>query len=563
MPQEVALQQEVLGDEQKVCNGTPSPAEGDTWLAPPNGAGPRCRESARMRKTHCSVGKIWRERARSGCKPRPYQSSRVRSAIVRNSMKAGRVVGGGVCALALVLGVGCESRSSGEPGPCYGSPYVYTNNLGQSVCDLDETGRPVPRGSLVSRQDAGTEPPSSSQAAGDDRPTTSGTASLLPDAGPSAESNSDLDEVAEPACPGCLIDGQCLTAGVKNPDKACEECAPNLDAYEWSPTAGKACDDGQYCTIDDHCEAGVCVGMARECEDGVACNGISVCDEDEDECSEDENQCGATALCDTATDTCVNTCLGCVVATICVPVGATLAGNPCLVCDPAQSSTSYSLAVGAPCGVGKSECSGQDLCNAQGQCVPNHLPSGSPCDGGGGQCQEGQCLQLVPDGRSCTRSASCRSGQCRAFFADNDRDGFAPAGAAEERFCTAAPHAFFTVTRPASPTTTDCDDTSALRFPAQPLHFEDPTNGSYDYDCSGSTSTAIQPHGACGIRSNPSTGVLECTGDGYVPFDALPFTGVPVAGDCGEDIILIRCIPNPVNGSCTIGTATDARLACH
>ena len=44
-----------------------------------------------------------------------------------------------------------------------------------------------------------------------------------------------------------------------------------------------ACDDGQYCTVDDACSAGACSGVARVCSDGIECTADS-CDEDADSC---------------------------------------------------------------------------------------------------------------------------------------------------------------------------------------------------------------------------------------------------------------------------------------
>jgi hypothetical protein len=192
-------------------------------------------------------------------------------------------------------------------------------------------------------------------------------------------------------------------------------------------------DDGLFCTTEDVCQAGSCSGAARTCEDGVVCNGVSACLEDAGACSADENQCDDVQLCSVATDQCVSTCDGCVVDGVCLASGAAAANNACLVCDPARSATSLSVTDGAPCGSAAAECSGQDTCNAVGQCVPNHLAAGTTCGALGAQCDavdtcdgSGLCVRRVAqegspceDGQFCTQADRCQAGQCVAGGARN------------------------------------------------------------------------------------------------------------------------------------------------
>jgi len=232
--------------------------------------------------------------------------------------------------------------------------------------------------------------------------------------------------IDEPACPGCFVSDDCIAVGELNSDNSCEICDPTRDAAGWSNNDGAACDDGLFCSIDDTCSGRSCSGAERVCEDGVACNGVSICIEDEDSCSAGENQCGDLQLCDAELDDCVSTCDGCVVDGVCVAAGAAAANNPCLVCDPQQSATRLSATEGAPCGSGPTDCSAQDTCNAQGQCSPNHLPSSTICGPLGGQCDAddtcngvGQCTRRVApngsvcdDGQFCTDADRCQGGQC-------------------------------------------------------------------------------------------------------------------------------------------------------
>lgn len=230
-------------------------------------------------------------------------------------------------------------------------------------------------------------------------------------------------------CPGCVIEEDCVAADAVNPANSCQVCDPALDARGWSNNDGATCDDQLFCTTDDACIAGACEGTPRVCEDGVACNGVSFCDEGSDSCSPNANQCGSGLLCNVATGACASTCGGCLIAGVCLETGAQEPGNPCRICDPARSTTGYSPAVGRSCGAGPSACSQQDTCDAQGACRPNDLASGSPCGDstssacdrpdtcdGSGTCQARRSANDSPcdDGLFCATGDSCQGGRCLA-----------------------------------------------------------------------------------------------------------------------------------------------------
>ena len=231
------------------------------------------------------------------------------------------------------------------------------------------------------------------------------------------------------SCPGCNIEGGCFTIGEVNPDNRCERCDPSRNPAGWSANDGGTCDDGLFCTVDDVCVAGLCSGAERLCDDGIACNGVSVCVEADAACSSDVSQCGTLEVCNLESGQCESTCNGCVVEGVCFTPGASSAGNPCFVCDPNSSITTLTVAPGRNCGSGATECSGQDTCNAAGQCVPNHLAAGAPCGfAGGAQCDaadtcdgSGACVLRVAqdgspcdDGQFCTSGDRCLAGQCAA-----------------------------------------------------------------------------------------------------------------------------------------------------
>jgi hypothetical protein len=47
---------------------------------------------------------------------------------------------------------------------------------------------------------------------------------------------------------------------------------------------GKSCDDGLFCTVDDTCHSGVCVGTERPCANVVGFCDVATCDEAHDTC---------------------------------------------------------------------------------------------------------------------------------------------------------------------------------------------------------------------------------------------------------------------------------------
>jgi hypothetical protein len=120
-------------------------------------------------------------------------------------------------------------------------------------------------------------------------------------------------------------------------------------------------------------------------------------------------------------------CDGCVVGERCVPAGQALPFSPCLVCDPAQSASGYSIGVGNACGEQASACSAPDTCDAEGFCAPNDLPAGTPCGDatgpacdaadtcdGAGACVDRRAGDGTPceDGLFCTTGDQCLAGAC-------------------------------------------------------------------------------------------------------------------------------------------------------
>jgi hypothetical protein len=237
--------------------------------------------------------------------------------------------------------------------------------------------------------------------------------------------------VPDAPCAGCRIDGACVAEGMRSASSDCEVCDPLRDALAWSNREGN-CDDGLFCTTGDRCEERRCTGLPRTCEDGIACNGISACDEASATCTPDINQCAMGQFCDIESGVCATTCDGCLIDDVCVPEDGERTGNPCLVCQPEQSTNAYTAAPGKACGASLGECSGVDTCDAAGVCQDNDLPAGSACgSSAGGICRgadacngNGQCLPQFSaddtpceDGSFCTSGDTCQTGDCTSSAA--------------------------------------------------------------------------------------------------------------------------------------------------
>ncbi|MEC7521159.1 MAG: hypothetical protein VYE22_14880 [Myxococcota bacterium] len=182
-------------------------------------------------------------------------------------------------------------------------------------------------------------------------------------------------------CTGCVIGGVCYGDGQRNPANQCQVCDPAIDGAAWSDDDGARCDDGLFCTTGDTCAAGTCGGAARDCGDGIACNGAETCDEASGACVAGAPTCGSGTLCEPATDSCVTTCAGCVIGGVCYGDGQLDPSNPCQVCDAAVSATAWTDNDGARCDDGLF-CTDADTCS-MGTCagVARDCSDGVSCNG--------------------------------------------------------------------------------------------------------------------------------------------------------------------------------------
>ncbi len=194
-------------------------------------------------------------------------------------------------------------------------------------------------------------------------------------------------------------------------------CNDNLDACENAPVAdGTGCDDGAYCTVGDACSAGACVGSgARDCSDGNPCT-ADACDDVDDTCVHsnvtNETVCNDGQFC-TLGEVCTGGACGGGTARDCSD------GNPCTVdaCDDdADTCDHVDETDGTACDDGL-ECTENTTCDAAGACVggtPLVCSDGNACTIDSCSEAAGGCIYpVVPDGAACDDGDFCTIGdQC-------------------------------------------------------------------------------------------------------------------------------------------------------
>ncbi|MBI5502262.1 MAG: hypothetical protein HY907_18610 [Deltaproteobacteria bacterium] len=202
----------------------------------------------------------------------------------------------------------------------------------------------------------------------------------------------------------CRIAGACYGAGATNPANQCQSCQPAVSQTAWSPKPnGTGCNDGQYCTLTDTCNAGSCNGAGARCpvtgcvtgcneatdactfaaagtscSDGLWCDGVEACN-GAGACIPGSNPCSAACQsCNEALDLC-QVAVGCFIGGACYASGATNPANQCQWCDPATSATAWTNKPGGTACNDGQYCTLTDTCNA------------GACNGAGARCPVGGC----------------------------------------------------------------------------------------------------------------------------------------------------------------------------
>ena len=216
------------------------------------------------------------------------------------------------------------------------------------------------------------------------------------------------------AAAGCQAGEVPCQDGVSCTADTCDEIG---DACDHAPDH-PACDDGAFCNGAEICDplSGCIGGVAPDCADGVSCT-VDACDEDADACDhvpdaapcQDGDACNGTELCDDQAG--------------CVPGAAPSCndGNSCTVdsCDTLGGCTHQQLADGDACDDGN-VCTVADQC-AEGLCVPGEAidcDDDNPCTLDSCDALLGCVNEIVADGTvcedgsACTVADTCQAGLC-------------------------------------------------------------------------------------------------------------------------------------------------------
>ena len=246
-----------------------------------------------------------------------------------------------------------------------------------------------------------------------------------------------------------------VSAGACTSDAACNDGNPcTADSCVAGTCANvnttDPCSDGDLCTINDTCSAGVCIGTAvpegGACDDGDACTINDTCQSDvcagtPRDCSSLDGVCGA-GVCNPTTGQCVvspsNEGGACDDGNQCTENDACLSGAcvgdavpPGTTCDDGLACTQNDACNNGACSGTAVDCSSLDtpctdgVCNTStGACESVAINEGGACDDGnscstGDQCVAGVCagtlrpdLSTCDDSNLCTLNDVCLGGVC-------------------------------------------------------------------------------------------------------------------------------------------------------
>ncbi len=259
------------------------------------------------------------------------------------------------------------------------------------------------------------------------------------DAGATCVPTTPADEICDGIDNNCdgktdeatCTDGACTTS-------VCAQAEDKTWGCAVTPKDG-SCNDGDACTLDDSCKAGLCVGTPKVCDDNNACT-IDSCANGGCESKPTTGDCDDGNAC-TEKDTCASgSCKG-----TALDAGGKVAcddNNPCTkdacepksgcantpddgkACDDGDACTESDACFGGGCAGKAKACDDNnpctiDSCDAKVGCVGKPA-DGGPCDDGdacteGDACKDGACAagkaKDCDDNNACTTDA-CKDGGC-------------------------------------------------------------------------------------------------------------------------------------------------------
>jgi len=375
------------------------------------------------------------------------------------------------------------------------------------------------------------------------------------------EGLTECDALAAKAESCNIVDDDCdgeVDEGTCDDDNPCtEDSCGGESGCGHDPLTGVNCDDGDACTVTDHCDEGECTGTVIACDDGDpctddACDGVFGCTfEDNHAACDDGDPCTVGDACEAGE--CAGTPVSCECNTDddCAEFDD---GNVCtgtLFCDesvvPHQCALEPDSVAECPLPEGDDALCLKSLCDpATGECslVPSN--DGFACS----------------DGNACTYGEVCLEGECSGGVETNCNDGndCTEDGCSEATGCT-----YVNVAGPCNDgsacTHPDlCADGECVPGPEVSCDDNNPCTADACELSTGCTHTALG--GGCD-DGNECTAGDHCEGGFCIP------TGITQCDDsnlCTDDICLPEsgCIhefngaPCTDNNQCTEGDACEA-----
>ena len=170
------------------------------------------------------------------------------------------------------------------------------------------------------------------------------------------------------------------------------------------PSCDPPCDDGVYCNGVESCVEDECVqGTPVDCDDSLYCNGVGTCNEDSNSCDAGNAPCQEPLVCNENTNTCEEpTC-----------------DTPCdngVYCDGLESCVEGECVQGTPVDCDDSiYCNGVGTCNEDSNsCDAGNAPCQEPlvCNEDTNTCEEPTCDPPCEDGVYCNGRDICVEGEC-------------------------------------------------------------------------------------------------------------------------------------------------------
>ncbi len=325
----------------------------------------------------------------------------------------------------------------------------------------------------------------------------------------------------------CVVDASTIIVCDPNQKTACT--VPLCDAPSGkclpSPVPdATVCDDGSACTSVDQCKAGVCAGIALNCDDKNVCTTDS-CDSvkgcqnlpNNGPC-DDGNACTSGDAC--AAGVCkagIVTCSACLTTADCKDDGDLCNGTP--ICQAGQCVNNPATVVTCPAG---DACSANVCQPSTGQCKKAAANDGAVCD----------------DGSACTTSSACFGGSCVGANALNcdDKNACTTDSCDAKVGCLHAPNFG------------PCDD-------GNPCTVADACGA--DSQCHGGTNKcACQTDADCKDDGNACNGVLICQAN-----QCVVKVGSVITCDATKDTACAANTCQPATGQCTFVSQADG-TAC-